>query len=223
MITGKEPNMTDKEKLMAGYRMWSWLSENSDKVKSDWPEWDINGGEIDTIPTHCFACDVAGNTHGSSDACDKCPIEWPGGRCYNQNSLFTAWEFFSEGKIREHYASIIAELHLQAAKKIKEVGLPKQLAYGQRLTRIESYRFIYGVGASNVGRFIEEAASPGLIEEIIHRYNNYEEMLKYIKAKGECEGLTCDGCYVNKYRVSAVGQGDCIKTYKALYEKLTKK
>lgn len=54
-------------------RLWHWQSENLDKSKADWPEWETLGEPYDEPEwwNSCFAC------YEADTGCGKCPLEWP--------------------------------------------------------------------------------------------------------------------------------------------------
>ena len=65
-------------------RLWNWLSENPDKHKSDWPEFEQEESGLYTyngirVRNQCFACcwtaDIADGRYKFQD-CTKCPITW---------------------------------------------------------------------------------------------------------------------------------------------------
>jgi hypothetical protein len=104
--------------------MWGWLSRNPTKGKSDWPEWESNGGSIRDVPSHCFACTVASRS-GERD-CTKCPVvvwaqaaerqeqdgEKPDAPCSDDDQLFDLWAFTPwclTGQ-RAGYAAMIRDL-----------------------------------------------------------------------------------------------------------------
>lgn len=67
-------------------RLWRWLADNPQKSKTEWPEWGSNGGEVEETESYCFCCEYALEVllpypSVELEACDVCPIEWPGGGC----------------------------------------------------------------------------------------------------------------------------------------------
>lgn len=58
--------------------MWLWLSENPEKDKEDWPEWQHNGGAVKTVCNLCFACEYAKQMgyriDSNRDICKYCPF-----------------------------------------------------------------------------------------------------------------------------------------------------
>lgn len=58
-------------------RLWLWLADNPGRHKSDWPEWQANGGRIPRVYQNCFACAVAlRNKIKNTGTCGskKCPL-----------------------------------------------------------------------------------------------------------------------------------------------------
>ena len=52
-------------------KLWLWLSENPDKSKWQWPEWEDNGGEYKESDAECFACDWMNEKWS-----DLCPLQF---------------------------------------------------------------------------------------------------------------------------------------------------
>ncbi len=88
--------------------MWTWLSENPEKEKDNWPGWEWNGGVIDTTVNLCFACDYC------YTACFSCPLLWPKvkgeGRVCHTGGLYRKWKTCENLKSRSSLALQIANL-----------------------------------------------------------------------------------------------------------------
>ena len=68
----------------AHIELWTWLADNSNANKRDWPGWSFNGGSHFPNEAYCFACEAC-------VGCEDCPINWPGGGCQKFNSPFNIW------------------------------------------------------------------------------------------------------------------------------------
>ena len=68
-------------------KLWTWLSENPEMGKDDWPGWKVNGGEYDKVYRLCFACEFI-----VDDACCDCPLIWPHNECCTErHGLYKRW------------------------------------------------------------------------------------------------------------------------------------
>ena len=67
-------------------KLWTWLSENPEMDKDDWPEWEVNGGEYSEVESHCFACEFI-----LDGTCCDCPLIWPCKSCIKRNGLYRRW------------------------------------------------------------------------------------------------------------------------------------
>lgn len=57
--------------------LWLWLADNPEMLKSDWPRWKHNGGDIGFVTSYCFACEYIESMYqlGFDVGCHKyCPI-----------------------------------------------------------------------------------------------------------------------------------------------------
>ena len=99
-------------------KLWNWLAENPDKEKTDWPEWEKNGGRVKRVRSNCFACEYAeGRTCEDErvDLCEDCPLVWhlkgvDKPRCNLSSGLWSAWFWENTLKKRGEYALQIANL-----------------------------------------------------------------------------------------------------------------
>ena len=67
-------------------KLWTWLSENPEMDKKDWPEWKVNGGKYSSVDGNCFACEFT-----IDGACCDCPLIWPGEWCADRYGLYKKW------------------------------------------------------------------------------------------------------------------------------------
>ena len=84
--------------------LWTWLSENPEKGKGDWPGWDNTG----LILNLCFACEYL------CAACSSCPLLWPKvkgeGRVCHSGGLYEKWVISRDVESRSSLALQIANL-----------------------------------------------------------------------------------------------------------------
>jgi len=85
--------------------IWNWLAVNPGKDKSDYPDWEVDGGSMPEAPYDCPCCGYAVSFSGgtkdgvedtgiSREQCKHCPLAsfWPGGRCLDQYSPYMLWD-----------------------------------------------------------------------------------------------------------------------------------
>ena len=89
--------LTRKRATRLHRQLWNWLADNPDKSKSEWPEWEWNGGKIQRMVADCPACEFASTK--SDFECSICPVVWPGVDCQHKrkdmlayDGLFSTWE-----------------------------------------------------------------------------------------------------------------------------------
>ena len=79
--------MTREEAISKHRKMWRWLAKNPGKWKEDFlgkfdPEADLD--------SECYLCEYT-----YPRPCDDCPLEWPGGCCFDvedvEEALYSAW------------------------------------------------------------------------------------------------------------------------------------
>ena len=88
--------------------LWHWLSKNPGCIKSDWPRWTRNNGDIGIVLNWCFACEYSLSL--SDNMCSVCPIQAKSGRCGDDNSTFAQWEeLLYTGDDPDNYALTLAE------------------------------------------------------------------------------------------------------------------
>lgn len=83
--------------------LWTWLAKTG-KDKSEWPEWEFNGGAIEWTYNNCFACDEC------YMKCDNCPIDWGKWCCEEIGTPFRKWESGKTLFTKKKYAAVIAKL-----------------------------------------------------------------------------------------------------------------
>lgn len=125
----KEPVMNNTEKrrlLLLDAEKFDWCAANPDKEKEDWPRYEKNGGDAPNSFFDCYVCVISKREEqigGSfyNECVANCIIDWGGQKpgCLENDSIYKLYSE-SSGKIRSHYASIIAETLRLAA-----VGLPE--------------------------------------------------------------------------------------------------
>lgn len=90
--------------------LWSWLVENPDKCKKDWPEWKSHKGYLSykkkTILNYCFACDYGIDC---GDSCIVCPIDLGEYQCNFSKSLYAKWDIAQTKKTKIKYAILIRD------------------------------------------------------------------------------------------------------------------
>ena len=101
--------MTIKTAMRRHRELWGWLALTGGKYKRYWPKWKENGGKYPEVIKLCFACKMAGEGGGH---CDDCPIEWPGGKCENDDysGLYEEWCYTQSKARRKELAAQIRDL-----------------------------------------------------------------------------------------------------------------
>lgn len=103
--------LTKRKALLLCYKMWDWLSNHPTKDKAEWPGWECNGGDIQKVENHCFACEY--DTQNYKKLNQPCKITcimrslWPEG-CTYEDSPFHKWDNPSSRKEWIRNARIIA-------------------------------------------------------------------------------------------------------------------
>lgn len=89
------------------WELWDWLAKNPDKKKSDWPEWEENGGKYNAFD-NCFACEF--DNQNDNFCYRNCIVP-----CFKENltctasgSPFVAWCISKTSKTLKKQARIIA-------------------------------------------------------------------------------------------------------------------
>ena len=82
-------NLTPRLALELSYALWAWLAETGAEWKSEWPEWEWNGGMIPWVMSGCFLCE-------QTFTCEKCLLFGIWGRGCNTcdvcGSPYRIWE-----------------------------------------------------------------------------------------------------------------------------------
>jgi len=73
--------MDKREAILVSTRIWSWLADNPEPHKSDWPGWKHNGGDvvecINLCPLCQYVCDKYETDLEYAMACVfHCPVKW---------------------------------------------------------------------------------------------------------------------------------------------------
>jgi len=101
----------------AHIRLWDWLSKNPSKDKSDWKEWEDNGGDLRSMQADCFACEAANNYKKAAHPqdysslfhpCDCCPFGNFENYCLG--GLFVDWAMSYNPAKRKLLAETIRDL-----------------------------------------------------------------------------------------------------------------
>ena len=75
--------------------LWDFIVNNPERTEREWPGWESNGGYVDDIFNHCFACYIARKLVKRSpcgSTCEFCPINWEYGiRCVDNTSLWSQY------------------------------------------------------------------------------------------------------------------------------------
>lgn len=100
------PRLTKKKAVQLHRQLWDWLYKNPVKEKKNWPEWEKNGGTIESVDCDCFACEYDMQYR---DDCSLCLFgNFSNTACLN--GLFSNWDCFKNTKVRKKYAKLIRDL-----------------------------------------------------------------------------------------------------------------
>jgi hypothetical protein len=115
--------MTKREALKICIELWTWLAENPEEDKKNWPGW-ITHGKMELT---CPCCEYVGALDRFSNKCEvKCPVSWgfkESGSyypCCHSKSPFTRWKYSKQNKTRTKYALQVVQLAEYALAKLKE-------------------------------------------------------------------------------------------------------
>ena len=106
-------------------KLWNWLFQNPEKMKSDWPLWKSNKGMIENVKDDCFACVVdwlynrkyINKTYYPT--CSSCPVDstkYAKTLCIGGAPYFR-WCRAKSLRTKKKWAKIIAELPWIRRKK----------------------------------------------------------------------------------------------------------
>ncbi len=109
--------MSVKFNHTAHKEMWTWLSENPEMDKDDWPEWIWNSGGLYTgMEEMCFAClyaveikEFSSEKGDGISICPLCPLLFPE-PCSRKLSLYRQWDTEESKELRSSLALQIANL-----------------------------------------------------------------------------------------------------------------
>jgi hypothetical protein len=100
--------------LQASYRLWKWAASSGAAKKSEWPEWERNGGNYPQIRQDCFFCDVYRCRNCILDHAAREVMEDDGWSCYCLNGRYEAWRSADTAESRHSAAQAIVDLHVRA-------------------------------------------------------------------------------------------------------------
>lgn len=102
--------LTKKRAIKLTLELWQWLYDNPDKGKSDWPEWEYNGGQYECLPTDCFCCEWVFRV--TKTTCSACPLSplW-GISCtdLSEGNVYRLWGKATTQKDKKKYAKQIVD------------------------------------------------------------------------------------------------------------------
>lgn len=93
--------LTRKKAIEISIELWSWLAENGNEDKHDWPDWEKYG----EMRSACPLCELFRGSLG----CGKCPYYSSLGDCTAYNSPFVKWRDTHSKESAEKYASQFLE------------------------------------------------------------------------------------------------------------------
>ena len=97
--------------------LWTWLSENPTKCKSDWPKWKKNGEDVPEVWADCFACQEHKNGGRPCDNPPHCVLDWTQEQkypdklvCSSTGSLFNRYRFAQTDKDWEETSKLALQI-----------------------------------------------------------------------------------------------------------------
>ena len=112
---------TERKALEVCRDLWSWLANNPDKEKWQWPDWTLNDGKIPYCESDCPLCEYK-ILCGSS--CDSCLLWGKGkeleGRCHDYKSSYWRWYYSKDSTVRKAAALEIVAACNRALEKLKK-------------------------------------------------------------------------------------------------------
>jgi len=104
--------LTKKQALFLCWQLWKWLAKTGCAIKSLWPHWVWNGGEINIMESDCPCCEYAWHRFPPQKCKLYCPLKilWPKGylRTTPKPTPFQKWTQAKTRQTRKKYALIIA-------------------------------------------------------------------------------------------------------------------
>jgi hypothetical protein len=105
---------TKEDYAEAHWKIWNWCSENPDKQKHEWPEWQFNGGKYQWVTSECFACEWSALGRWEAIFCPECLLVWPTATCaVDADDLFSLWENEEDPTKRAELARQIRDLPIR--------------------------------------------------------------------------------------------------------------
>ena len=114
--------LTLKRSLELCMKLWTWLRDNPEKAKHDWPGWS-RFGDVDN---DCFACEYDRiKTKFGETSCNHCPLRslWGSKSCVHPSSPYSKWDWALDTKIRKSNAKKIADFCKKELDKLNKGGM----------------------------------------------------------------------------------------------------
>lgn len=99
--------LTRKRSILFSIDLWTWLEKTGDQHKSNWPEWERNGGTYPEISADCFLCEY--DERQDEASCEACPYYQGYNSCLDLDSPFYLWGKAHSISTRKEYASLFLE------------------------------------------------------------------------------------------------------------------
>lgn len=107
--------------------LWNWLSKDKNRVKSAWPRWRFNGGNVPEMCRGCPCCQFAGGTPttASNRDCNQCPMidywsKFTGGEGVPCTVLTSPYRLWDCGHRETFNAKRIANAASKAIRELKK-------------------------------------------------------------------------------------------------------
>ena len=105
--------LTREEAIRLHRELWTWLADNPEENKVNWPGW----AQYGEARADCFCCEYANQIDPDVSSCSDCPIEWPNSNecslepCNVSGGLYRKWlESAGSSKLASSLALQIANL-----------------------------------------------------------------------------------------------------------------
>ena len=105
--------MKRKKALKLTIKLWSWLAEDGERKKCNFPEFDK---EYAHLEDYCPLCEKYKKVIFMGIDCGKCPISVAGENCFYSDSLFQQWSHNLGPLAREDAAQGIVSICMEALK-----------------------------------------------------------------------------------------------------------